>query len=117
MFAMLPNSPHEFLIEWYDPAYIDYVRHCLKNGLPVKLSLTGHCHNQEMVQACLWYAIERGLAVTVVSRGGSAAHSVALAVSDVARLPVPTATVDGARCGLNPGEGDVAGEIGFHSLP
>lgn len=63
---MLPASEYELLIEWHDPTYIDYVRNCLENNVPVQLSLTGHHHNRERVQACLWYAIERGLAVTVI---------------------------------------------------
>jgi hypothetical protein len=57
----------ESFLERHEPGYIAYVQSCIRQKQPVGLELEGYRNNRELVQACLWYVIEQGWVITIVS--------------------------------------------------
>jgi hypothetical protein len=50
----------------HEPGYLEYVAECRTQGIPLRVVLQGYRNNWDRVQACLWYAIEQGLSITII---------------------------------------------------
>lgn len=59
---------HLAILRQYEPEFIVHVEKARCERAPVALVLDGFRNSKEIVWACLWYAMEQGVMVTVVPK-------------------------------------------------
>jgi hypothetical protein len=61
------SSPdYKTIIQIYEPEFIHHVEEAIESNSAVVLKLDGFRNSQEIIWACLCYAMEQGVFVTVV---------------------------------------------------
>jgi hypothetical protein len=62
------HSPEDYetIVQIYEPEFIHHVGEAIRSNSVVVLKLDGFRSSKEIVWACLWYAMEKGVLVTVV---------------------------------------------------
>lgn len=62
------HSPEDYetTVQIYEPEFIHHVEEAIQSNSAVVLKLDGFRNSKEIVWACLWYAMEQGVLVTVV---------------------------------------------------
>jgi len=63
---MHPPQDYETVVQMYEPEFIHYVEEAIQSNSAVVLKLDGFRNSKEIVWACLCYAMEKGVLVTVV---------------------------------------------------
>jgi len=60
------SSDYKTIIQIYEPEFIHHVEEAIESNSAVVLKLDGFRNSQEVIWACLCYAMEQGVFVTVV---------------------------------------------------
>jgi len=63
---MYSPSDYKTIIQIYEPEFIYHVEAAIESNSAVVLKLDGLRNSQEIIWACLCYAMEQGVLVTVV---------------------------------------------------
>jgi len=63
---MKQSQDFKTIIQIYEPEFIHHVEEAMQSNSAVVLTLDGFRNSKEIVWACLWYAMDQGVLVTVV---------------------------------------------------
>lgn len=63
---MKQSQDFKTIIQIYEPEFIHHVKEAIESNAAVVLKLDGFRNSQEIIWACLCYAMEQGVLVTVV---------------------------------------------------
>ena len=65
---MHSSSDFKTIVQIYEPEFIHHVEEAIQSNSAVVLTLDGFRNSKEIVWACLWYAMEQGVIVTIAPR-------------------------------------------------